>query len=254
MASGIGKRSRKSRVWPTTHWSLIGRTGAGGTEDRLEAITSVLEIYTPVLKRHVRARWHARADQVDDLVQEFVVSRIFQKQILQLADRDRGKFRSFLVAALDNFVSKSRRSDAAAKRGRNKITKLQDDRIIHDTNADPTKSFDYAWARQVLGQAIRRMRRECSRKDRPDVWDVFRSRILISSLKNIAPVKFATLADKLNLDSEARTNSLLVTANRMFLRNLRNALNLYAKDEADIDSEIRDLWRAVAHRGANFRR
>ena len=248
------QQDAKARTWPTTHWSLIGRAGSDGGEERLQAIKAIVELYMPVLRRHLRFKHRIAQQQVDDLVQEFVLSKILESRILELADRERGNFRSFLGTALDNFMANWWRNRAAIKRGMNRTVTLTPELVDREVEEDPGQAFDYAWARQVLGQAMRMMKRECFKKARSDVWKIFKRRVLIPSLKGERPIKFSVLAAEAGVISKTRTKSLLVTANRMFVRNLRNVLNLYQRDEEEIDQEIRHLWRAVAKPRANFRR
>jgi len=235
--------------WPTTHWSLVGDAGTGGTEVRRQALTSLLKIYSPVLKSHLLKRGTPKSN-VDDLLQEFLLSRILEKNILQLADQGRGNFRSFLATALDNFLRNTYRDQSAAKRRAIQAGALDDDANLPANGATPADSFDYAWARQVLGQAIRRMRRLCAQGNRADIWGVFKWRILLPSLRNVEPTPYGELVAMLHIDSATQASNLLVTAGRMFTRCLRNVLSVYQVSQEDIENEIRDLWRAVSRPGA----
>jgi len=235
--------------WPTTHWSLIDDAGAGGTEVRRQALTLLLKIYLPVLRSHLLKRG-TRGQNVDDLLQEFLVSRILEKNILQLADQGRGNFRSFLATALDNFLRNAHRDESAAKRLAVQANTLEDDANLPAAGATPGDSFDYAWARQVLGQAIRRMRRQCAQGHRADIWGVFKRRILLPALRNVEPTPYGELVESLHIDSATQASNLLVTAGRMFTRCLRNILSAYQVSQEDIETEIRDLWQAVSRPGA----
>lgn len=236
--------------WPTTHWSLIGKAGAAGADDRRRALIHVVSTYSPVLKWHLLKRRRIRPDDIDDLVQEFLLSKVLEKGILEQADQTRGKFRSFLATALDGFVFNHLESLGAKKRGRLRVRQLDDDPYLPDRRQARPDSFDVAWARQVIGQAVRKMRAECARGNRSDIWGVFRARILAPCLFNAEPVAYRELVGPLALQSAGQANNLLITANRMFARLFRGVIGLYEKSEGEIDTEIQDLWQIVSGRRA----
>src|SRR5580658_7027301 len=136
-------RSKNIRKWPTTHWSLVGRAGSGGAEARRQALATLLRIYLPALRRHVVRRGMIQPQLVDDVLQEFLVSRILEKDIIRLADQGRGNFRTFLATALDRFLLNWLRYQSAAKR---KAIQAKDFNCDLDSQPDkrtPMDSFDY---------------------------------------------------------------------------------------------------------------
>jgi len=241
--------ARHPHVWPTTHWSLVGRAGSGTVEDRRRALSALVQIYIPVLRWHLLTRRGIRFDRVDDFLQEFLLSKILEKEILQLADRGRGNFRTFLATALDRFVINQIRDQSAAKRGGFRRGEVEEDSLPPAHTLVPGNSFDYAWARQVIGQAIRRMQRQCAANHRDDIWRVFRGRVMLPALRQAEPISYAALVEECGLESASQASNILVSANRMFVRALRQTLAVYQETESEIDDEIRDLWAAVS-RGA----
>jgi DNA-directed RNA polymerase specialized sigma24 family protein len=248
------KESDLRAPWPTTHWSLVGRTGAAGLEERRQAISSVLSIYSPVLRGHLISRWRIKQDRVNDVLHDFLLSKVLVDSILGLADQDRGRFRTFLARSLDNFVRNYFRDQSRKKRGGDRIESLDTVLDPMDHASSPRDAFDYAWARQVLGQAVKRMRTHCRITNRRDIWGIFRSRILRPTLSNLEPVAYAELVREFRLKSPRQAINLLKTGIRMFARSIRGVLFLYEKDERELDSEIRDLWRAVSRPQATTRK
>jgi len=198
------------------------------------------------LRAQVRRRFGIRPRDVDDLLQEFLVSRILENNLIELADQKRGNFRVFLATALNRFLSNWLRAQAAAKRKAVRPVEYEGALLAEVSDTGTRDEFDYGWARQVLGQAIRRMRRECFKGERIDLWTIFKERTLLPSLRDVRPTSYGELVSRLNLESATRASNVLTTASRMFARALRHVLSLYQETEADIDSEIRDLWRAIS--------
>jgi hypothetical protein len=240
------KRANARAAWPTTRWSLIGSAGAAGAQEKHQAISSIVSAYTPVLRGHLFARWRMKQDHVDDLLHEFLLSKVLVDGIIGLADRSRGRFRHFLAKALDNFVRNHFRDETRIKRGGNKIEPLDNQMNQMDSGGPPADAFDYAWARQVLGQSVRRMRMHCTKTKRRDVWGIFRGRVLRPALLELEAVAYAELVREFGLKSPRHATNVLMTATRMFARTVRGVLSLYESDERDFDDEICDLWRAVS--------
>jgi RNA polymerase sigma-70 factor (ECF subfamily) len=99
----------------TTQWSLVlaARDGTAG-EARL-ALDSLCEAYWYPLYAYVRRRGHDPEDS-RDLTQAFFAD-LLGRDFLDAVDRSKGRFRSFLLASLENFLSHARDKERALKRG-----------------------------------------------------------------------------------------------------------------------------------------
>jgi DNA-directed RNA polymerase specialized sigma24 family protein len=166
------------QAFPTTHWSLVGNAAHADAAVKRKAVVELLMRYMPPLKSHLIARKRIDPHRADDLMQGFLASKVLEQDLIGRAQRERGKFRTFLLTALDHFVISQARHDRAAKRAANPEGALpEDDLQPAQSDPGPAEQFDIAWARQVLAQAIDRMREECGASDRPDLWGVFEHRI-----------------------------------------------------------------------------
>jgi RNA polymerase sigma-70 factor (ECF subfamily) len=96
----------------------------------------------------VRRRGFRLAD-ADDLTQDFLL-RVVQGGILERADRNRGRFRSFLLACLDHHLAHARERVQAQKRGGGQIVEPVGEPIAPD--ADPLVGFDRDWADILLAR------------------------------------------------------------------------------------------------------
>ena len=107
-----------------------------------------------------------------------------------------------------------------------------------DEYADPQSAFEVEWAREVLHHTVECMRQECERTGRDHLWSVFEGRLLRPVLEGAEPVSYQQLAARHRLASASQGSNLLVTANRMFQRCLREVVGQYAADETEVDEEI----------------
>ena len=103
------------------------------------------------------------------------------------------------------------------------------------------EAFDLSWAREVIAEATRRTEAECDASGRPELWGLLRARILAPATDGAEPASYEELIERFDLRSPIHVSNLLVTARRMFARNLKAVVAEYAGDEAEVEEEIRDL-------------
>src|SRR5688572_22330144 len=148
-----------------TRWSLVLRAGTQPSKAADEALATLCEMYWYPLYAFLRRRGYS-AEDAKDLTQAFFV-RLLEKQVLSQADPDRGRFRSFLLASLKNFVANERDRETAKKRGGDApILPLEfetaEGRFVLEppTQETPEKVFDRQWAMTLLDRAMKRLDRK----------------------------------------------------------------------------------------------
>ena len=233
--------------FPTTQWSEVARAGAADPRVKREALGRLLTAYAPALKAHLVGRKRLPVDRADDLLQGFICDEVVADDLIARADRERGRLRAFVLAALDRYVATVRRAENAEKRKpATQVLSIGNDEPAAGEGADV---FDLAWAREVVERAIGRMRDECERRGRRQVWHVFEACALSPLFDATEPPSHAQMMGRLGLASVQQVSNRLVTGKRMFARALRTIVGEYAADEAEIEAELRDLW-TILGRGA----
>jgi RNA polymerase sigma-70 factor (ECF subfamily) len=237
----------KNSLFPSTHWSQVGLAAAMDFEQRRQAIDLLLRRYSQPLKTHLATQFRLSEDRVNDLLQSFVLQRVLLQELFTKAEQARGRFRTFLLNALDNFVYNELRNERAQKRspsgGHVAFDELPES--MEPSVPGPTaESLDSVWARAVLAEAVRRLKTECERGGRQPLWEVFDARILRPILGDEPLRSYDDLAAALGFSSPAQVYKALHTAKRMFHRVLRSVIAEYALDKEDIEREIED-WKAI---------
>jgi RNA polymerase sigma-70 factor (ECF subfamily) len=233
-------------AFPSTRWPLVRRAGGDhGAPDRRQALEELLRHYLKPLRRYLVRVRRIPAAEADDLLQEFLSQKVLEQNLIGRADPARGRFRSFLLKSLNWFVTDRLRQ------GRNSDASLSNEGHPEpmDGATGPDRLFDVEWGRQVLSDAVERMRRQCVQARRADVWAVFEARVLGPTLGGVAPVSLEQLAWRLRLRAAADVSNLLVTAKRMFGRNLRAVVAEYLHDPQGIEDELADLRAAMSYPG-----
>ncbi len=147
-------------VFATTHWSVVLTAGREGSPGAQLALEQLCRVYWYPLYAHARRRGHDH-HRAEDLTQEFF-ARLLDQQWLSAVAPQKGRFRSFLLGALDHFLANDWRHGRALKRGgRQKIVSLDEaqfgeERFARETlpTGAPERAFDRLWAATVLEQAM----------------------------------------------------------------------------------------------------
>jgi RNA polymerase sigma-70 factor (ECF subfamily) len=163
MGDGLGGASPRTGSFGTTCWSLVLTAGADrGTESR-EALGVLCQLYWYPVYAYVRRRGH-RAGEAEELTQAFFV-RLLEHKTVSDADPARGRFRSYLLGALKQFLSNDRDWHDAQKRGGGATVMSLDAadaryalEPVHDQS--PERLFDQRWAAALLELVFGELRRE----------------------------------------------------------------------------------------------
>ncbi len=161
-------RAQLPDSFATTHWSVVLNAQAWVTSTAIEALEVLCRTYYYPIYAYVR-RQGSPAEEAQDLTQEFF-HRFVAKNYLASVDREKGKFRSFLLASLKHFLSVARAHQSAIKRGgRQTFVSFDDTAVEERFLAEPPGSspaeayYDRGWATTLMEQALTRLRDEFQR-------------------------------------------------------------------------------------------
>jgi len=238
------ERTDNDDSFPSTQWSLVDRAGAGDSMERRRALGDLLQRYLPALRAHLVLNKRIDRDRAEDLLQGFVTNKVLEQGLFARANPDKGRFRALLVTSLNHYVIDVFRQ----QRGTPPAFSLSESDFVRGMGESepPADVFDVAWAKELLGEVLRRMQAECKTSRRPDLWGIFEARILSPILDSAATLPYEQLVKRFDFRSPTQAANALVTAKRMFGRILRAVVAEYAGGEAAVDAEIRDLHQVLA--------
>src|SRR5260221_8175388 len=107
--------TQRDAEFPPTKWSIIQKAAAASSPASRAALEELCRAYWPPLYAFLRRSGHA-PDEAKDLVQGYI-ARLIEHEDLATISPERGRFRSYLLAGLRNFMVSEARRDAAQKRG-----------------------------------------------------------------------------------------------------------------------------------------
>jgi RNA polymerase sigma-70 factor (ECF subfamily) len=230
--------------FPETRWSIVVNASDLESPARNHALESLIESYLPVLRAHLILRRRLNPDLVEDFIQDFFLKKILQQNVVSRADSQRGKFRSFLLKSLENFVRDYFRT--------NKMQEQLDEFAMEseagpksDGDSNAPNVFETAWARQVFCNAIEQFKKECDIQGHESRWLLFRERLLIPVVAGEDAEDYVDLAEKCKFASAKQARNAMVSIKRSFERAMKSVIKDYVLDEDQVDSELHDLFRIL---------
>jgi RNA polymerase sigma factor (sigma-70 family) len=234
-----------------THWSIIA--AAGETQVNPEAARAALadlcQTYWGPLYAFVRSRGYPVHD-AQDLTQGFFAYFIEHK-VYARADREKGKFRSFLLASLKNFLADARDREEALKRGGGQELlplneeQAQEAEALFQRQAGEQHAaehlFERSWAETVVNSALEMITKTYKMEGKESLFEALR--IFVAMGADPLP-SYEQLAARLNMP--ASTLRSHVTRLRARYRDaLRAEVRRTVSDESEVKEELHELLRVL---------
>jgi RNA polymerase sigma factor (sigma-70 family) len=227
-------------VFPTTRWSLIRAAHQGGADGRRDALESLLAEYWRPLYAYLR-RKGLGPEAAEDAVQGLFL-RLLEHDAWERLDPGRGRFRSYLLTALEHHLVSGYEKERAQKRGGGKVVPLDTldaERDLPALPEDPARAFDRQWALGVLQRAAARLASEYDsgrRKGAPAVV------LRFFSLDEAPSYAEAAAASKM---SPAQFKAALHRARERFREILREEVAETVDGDDAAEGEMRALLEAL---------
>lgn len=237
----------------TTRWSVILAASDSASIQHEPALDTLCQTYWFPLYAYLRRRGYD-SHQAEDYTQGFFAG-ILERKGLQRADPKYGKFRSFLLACLKNFLADEWDRDHAQKRGGDKkVLSLDFDTAASRYEQEPAdclspeKLFERSWALTVLTKAMVRLKAESAApldvlrtSDKQRLFD--RLKVYLTAEKDAG--SYRDLAGELNM-TEGAVKVAVHRFRRRYRELVRDEIAQTVTTEAQVDEEIRDLFAALA--------
>lgn len=241
--------SRETAVgaqFAATSWTNVIAAQQGGSPEAQAALEKLCGAYWYPLYAYLRRKGND-SHRAQDLTQEFLY-RLIRENYLSAADRRRGKFRSFLLAALNHFVSNQRDYERAVKRGgRMTFVSLDDTesetRFLREPAASdqsPEKIFERNWFLALFGEALARLREEQIAAGRSELFDRLKQFII----EEAEPGEYGAASSQVNMTP----NAVAVTVHRLrerYKKLVREEIVRTVADPSEIEEELRRFFAVM---------
>jgi RNA polymerase sigma factor (sigma-70 family) len=237
----LGEHPSKSGVFATTHWSVVLTAGPNNSAAAAAAWEKLAGTYWYPVYAHVRRRVGTSLE-AEDLVQGFFES-LLKRQSLGQVDPERGRFRTFLLSALNYFLSDQLERINAAKRGGGQVVSFDaleaEQRFLHEplSGDAPDREFDRRWAETVVERALGHLETEQRQAGREREFEVLQEFLA----REVGSGEYEPVAQQLSLSSNAVAAAVRRLRHR--LRTLTLAeLTQTTASLADGEAELRRLF------------
>jgi len=229
----------------TTHWSMVLAAGAFGSAGSREALERLCKTYWFPLYTYLRRRG-CDTHEAEDCTQAFFAA-LLQRHGLQRANPERGKFRSFLLSALNHFLADERDHAGAQKRGGGKeIISLDVEDAetryrcepAHDLT--PEKLFEKSWSLTVLSNAMARLKAEFAEEGKEQLFESLKPHLPAGK----GPASYKDVAARLGL-TEAAVKVAVHRLRHRYRQLVREEIAQTVSTPEEVDEEIRDLFAAL---------
>ncbi len=227
--------------FPTTRWSVV-LGAAQGSEAPRRALHELCAAYWRPLYAFLRRDGMA-AEDAEDVVQGFL-SSLLSANAMAGVDRDRGRFRSYLLGALRHFLANERARASTLRRGGGQaplpltidldqaMPEIPDDRT-------PEGAYAYAWAMAILGRTRKRLGERYAEEGRSALFEALAPFLLDGDTP-----RYREVAERLSM-TEAHVRVAVHRLRTAFGAALRAEVGDTVTADADIDDELRAVIDAI---------
>jgi RNA polymerase sigma-70 factor (ECF subfamily) len=239
---------KRDPIFATTRWTMVLHAGRLDAPETSEALAELCRVYWYPLYAYVR-RQGFDVPTAQDLTQEFF-ARLVEKNYLGLADRQRGRFRWFLLTAFKCFLANEWDRACAQKRGGGARPLSLDEMTAEERYrvepADPMSAdqlYDRRWALDLLARARARLRERYQGDDKHRRFE-----LLESYLPGEEPASTqAEIGRQLGLNENA-VKQEVHRMKKLFGELLRSEIAQTVVHPEDVDEELHYLIDVVCRR------
>jgi RNA polymerase sigma-70 factor (ECF subfamily) len=234
------------RIFATTHWSVVLAAGEGASEASHHALEKLCDAYWYPIYVYVRRRGYGPED-AQDLTQEFF-AQLIAKEHLRLADSNKGKFRSFLLATLNFFLAREWSRAHRQKRGGHYKFISLDEQMAEERyqfepqdGDSPEKNYQRQWALTVLKQTMKALEGECAETGKGALFEEVKQ--LLSGERD--GVSYAAISERLSM-TEGAVRVAVYRLRQRFGELLRAEVSQTLGSNGEVEDEMRYLVRALS--------
>lgn len=229
----------------TTHWSVVLAARTPSSPGYLRALGALCETYWYPVYAFLRRQGYS-THQAEDYTQG-LFTKLIEKQGLRLVDSEQGRFRSYLLGALKHFLADEHDHDRAQKRGGGREILPMDFmdaetrycyEPIHELS--PEKLFQKSWALMLLERALKRLRDEAIKTKNERLFDQLKMYLT----GDLSPGPYSVIARRLGM-TEGAVKTAVHRFRVSYRRILREEISQTVSSQAEVEEELRDLFRIL---------
>jgi hypothetical protein len=240
----------EKRAFGATCWTAIESIASKDDASSRALIGDFLKAYWKPVYCYLRHKGY-NSERAKDLTQGFFHEVVLGRELIQRADRTKGRFRTLLLRALDRYLVSIHRKETAQKRiPEQKLVSLEDstfgDLPEAASNLDSDEVFHYAWVCELLDRMLEEVETECRQSSMEVHWDMFNDRVLHPILTSAEPLSIEELCRKYSIHETTKASSMIFAVKRRFQAAAKRLLRESVASEQEIDEEMLELMKFLA--------
>jgi len=240
----------EKRTFGATCWTAIESIASKDDASNRALVGDFLKAYWKPVYCYLRHKGY-NSEQAKDLTQGFFYEVVLGRELIQRADRTKGRFRTLLLRALDHYLVSIHRKETAQKRiPQEKLISLDGATFGEIPEAagdlDSDEVFHYTWVCELLDRMLEEVEAECRQSSMAVHWDMFNDRILSPILSSAEPLGLEELCRKYDIDSATRASSMIFAVKRRFQAAAKRLLRESVASEQEINEEMLELMKFLA--------
>ena len=231
----------------TTHWSIFKDAASTGEDNSQDLTGLLLTRYWKPVYCYLRHRGYDN-EQAKDLTQSFFHEIVLERDLVENADPEKGRFRSFLLMALNRYLA-----NVHKKQGRQRrmpVGKLVSLDIVDPpelshllTRSDPEECFNYAWVSGLLEDVLQEVESKCREGGMIVHWQVFHDHILEPIMERSGPAPLKDICAEYDIKDEATASNMIVTVKRRFQAIMREHIRKSVVSDPQVAEELEEIKR-----------
>ena len=250
MKAPTGNGCRQSDFFPPTHWSVVLAAARRQTEPEIAhaALAELCQAYWAPLYSFVRSRGQTVHD-AQDLTQGFF-AYLIEHKVYTRVDRQKGKFRSFLLASIKNFLGDVSDRERTLKRGggqnflplrEEQITEAESLFQSHRAASTEELIFDRSWADALVTTGLERLSADYRSEAKEKLFNELK--VFLTGCGGPPPA-YSELAIRLGI-TESTLRSHVTRLRARYREILRSEVRRTVATEAEVDEELHELLRVL---------
>ena len=237
--------SNQTASWfQTTSWTLIEQAKVDPA-----ALEVLLERYRPPVYAYLCKAKRVQPADADDLVQAFMCEVVLGRDLISRANKDHGRFRSFLLKCLEHFVTDQYRHEHGRNgEGRPKFVSLDPqtlDVIGRLEDDDPQAVYDRMFSSITLDVTLARVEADCRRRRMQRQWEAFEARVLRPNKYGCQPPPYEELMQSLGERDPQKIYTMVDTIKDKLRREFLRVVAEGVSDPGEVDEEVAQLTRLL---------
>ena len=233
-------------VFLTTHWSLI--EDIQSRKDKNKALMGLLlKRYWKPVYCYLRRKGYDN-EQAKDLTQGFFCEVVLNRNLVRRADQCKGRFRSFLLHALNQHLINVQNAECARKKiPTEKLLPLE---IIDPaevpqalSNLSPENAYNYAWLSALLDRILSEVEVKCRQDGMETHWNIFYDRVVQGILEDVDPPSLSEICKKYGIEDEKTASNMNITVRRRFQSALKQYVRSTVTSKTQVAGELEEIMK-----------